>query len=480
MQRILTTEQMRSADEYTINTLGVTSEILVERAGCAVAEEITRKFKGGRVLVCIGKGNNGQDGLVVAKYLSKIHGFSVQTVNVNNGIFKIFDKKFDIIVDCIFGTGLNRLVEGKYKTAIEKINSSGAYVVSCDIPSGLNGDSGFALGTCVKANLTVAIQEYKLGHFLNDGPDYCGQVVAKDIGISVWGDDFVKKISSYSIKNHFHPRKRNVNKGCFGKAVVFGGSKNYPGSVKLSYGALCALKVGAGYSNLAIPNCLFNALALVNPECTVMTFDDDGENLIFNCDQVDRLMQYDSIAFGMGVGINEQVFNILRYLIKNYKKRLIIDADGLNCLARFGLDVLKEKKCEVVLTPHVGEFVRLTGLEKQSVLENPIKLASEFALKYNVIVVLKSATTVITNGKETYLNVSGTSGLAKAGSGDLLSGVLAGIVARSSDLIEGVAIACDLFGKAGENAVKEQNEWSITASEVIKQIPVVINEYRED
>ena len=169
MERILSVEQMRAADDYTIGKLGISSDILAERAGRAVAEEITRRFRGGRVLVCIGKGNNGKDGAIIASILSQLHGFSVKTLSVSNGIFKLLDMDYDIIVDCIFGIGLNREVEGKYKTAIEKINLSGAFIVACDIASGLNGDTGKPMGVAVKADLTVAIQEFKLGHFLNDG-----------------------------------------------------------------------------------------------------------------------------------------------------------------------------------------------------------------------------------------------------------------------------------------------------------------------
>ena len=142
MERVLTVEQMRVADSYTIEKLGVMQSDLVERAGRAVADEILKRFYGGRVLVCVGKGNNGADGRVVANILSKKHGYSVVVYNVATGMLKIFDKKFDIIVDCIFGTGLNKNVDGKYKNTIEKINASGAYVVSCDIASGLNGDNG--------------------------------------------------------------------------------------------------------------------------------------------------------------------------------------------------------------------------------------------------------------------------------------------------------------------------------------------------
>ena len=174
MERILSVAEMRAADEYTINTTGVSEEILIERAGGAVADEIIKRFKGGRVLVCTGKGNNGKDGKVIAALLSKQHGFSVSTFSAEVGFFKIFEKKFDIIVDCLFGTGLNREITGRYKTAVQKINESGAFIVSCDIPSGINGDSGKIMGVAVKANLTIAIQEYKTGHFLNEGIDYSG------------------------------------------------------------------------------------------------------------------------------------------------------------------------------------------------------------------------------------------------------------------------------------------------------------------
>ena len=150
MERVLTTEQMRLADKFTIEQLGVSEDELVKRAGVAVADEILKRFQGGRVLVCVGKGNNGKDGQVVASILSAKHGFTVSTVNVFNGIFKLFEQKYDIIVDCIFGTGLNRIVEVKYRKAIELINKSGAYVISCDIPSGINADNGKVMGVATK------------------------------------------------------------------------------------------------------------------------------------------------------------------------------------------------------------------------------------------------------------------------------------------------------------------------------------------
>lgn len=479
MERILTNAQMREADVFTIEKLGVSSEELVERAGKAVAEEINRRFMGGRVLVCIGKGNNGADGDVVARILSSYHGFSVSTINICNGIFKHFEKKFDIIVDCIFGTGLNRNVDGKYKTAIELINKSGAFVVSCDIPSGLNGDTGFAMGVAVKANLTIAIQEYKIGHFINDGPDYTGEIIAKDIGISIWGEDFITRISSKTASKYFEKRLRNVNKGNFGKATVVGGSKNFPGSVLLSSNALASLKMGIGYSNLTIPESLVNVYAGINPECTITCMKDCNGQMIFCKEILSSLLNYNAISIGMGIGQSEDVYKIICYLLENYNGNLLIDADGLNVLAVYGKEVLKNAKCNVVLTPHIGEFSRLIDCEKKLVETSCIQLAKDFAKEYCVVLLLKNATSVITDGERVVLNTTGCSGMAKGGSGDVLSGFCAGLLARSIDVFESVCVGAYVFGLAGEKAQNDQNEFTITASDIIKALPFVINSLNE-
>lgn len=475
MERILTTEQMRLADRYTIDTLGISEQTLVERAGNVVVDEIIKRFRGGRVLVCIGKGNNGEDGKVVAERLSKIHGFAVSTVCVYNGIFKQFENKFDIIVDCIFGTGLNREVSGYYKIAIEKINSANAFVVSCDIPSGLNGDTGLAMGIAVRANLTVAIQEFKFGHFLNDGPDYCGQTVAKDIGISIWGEDYAVKLNDAFVKNYFPKRKRNVHKGNFGRTCIFGGSKRFSGSVLLSLNALASLKTGVGYSNLAIPESLYSAYLGVVPECTFTPVKDNDGEVVFDKNSIDKVLSYDSVAIGMGIGVSESVYEILKYLLTNYTGKLLIDADGLNTLSTYGIEVLSQKKCDVVLTPHVGEFSRLIKAEKKLIMSDIIDLSKQFASKFGIVLLVKSAVSVITDGAKVIINTTGSSGMAKGGSGDVLSGLAAGLLARKTDVFETTAVASYLFGLAGELAQKEQNEYTITATDIIRAIPEAIN-----
>ena len=474
MQRILSNEQMRIADKFTIENLGISSDELIERAGRAVAQVIKKRLLGGRVLVCMGKGNNGKDGKVIADNLSKMHGFTVNTLNVYNGIFKVFDNKFDVIVDCIFGTGLNRDVEGNYKKAIEKINQSGAYVVSCDIASGLNGDNGKVMGCAVKANLTVAIQELKLGHFLNDGPDYSGEVTSVDIGISIWGDDFVKKISPNSAIKLFPERNRNVNKGHFGKTCIIGGSLCYPGSILLSANAVSALKMGVGYCNLAVPGSLVQNYVCKTPECTFTPIKDENGFLCYDQDALGRLLKYNSIAIGMGLGTSEYVYKTICYLLSNYCGVLIIDADGLNSLAKFGVEVLKNAKCRVILTPHVGEFARLGGYNKEEIVSDGINLAKQFAHTYGVILVLKSATSIITDGEEMYLNTSGCSGMAKGGSGDVLSGFIAGVTARYNDPLFDAVVCAHLFGLAGEIAQKEHGSYCMLASDIINALPKAI------
>lgn len=475
MERVLTVEQMRSADKFTIENLGVPEEELVFRAGKCVADEILKRFIGGRVLVCIGTGNNGADGRVVADILSSVHGFSVNVLSINSGIIKLFEKKYDIIVDCIFGTGLNREVADKYKTVIENINSSGAFVISCDIPSGINGDNGKVMGIAVKADLTIAIQELKLGHFLNDGPDYSGKIVLKDIGISVWEDEFVKKYSDVDAKDCFVKRKTNVNKGDFGKACVIGGSKKYSGSVFLSALALSSLRVGVGYNYLVVPETLFNSYLLKVPECILLSSKDNGDSFVFDKDLLNKLLDFDAISFGMGMGISEEIYEMLVFLLQNYKGKLIIDADGLNVLSQFGKDVLKNKTCSVVITPHVGEFARLIGINKELIINSPVTYAKEFARQFGLVVVLKSSTTVITDGFETFINTTGTPAMAKAGSGDVLSGVISGITARTDDILHSVVASSYVFGRAGEIATKKLNEYSVLATDIVNCIPDAIN-----
>ena len=463
MERILTSDAMRRADKYTIEKLGIPEDVLIERAGVAVAEAILKRFKGGRVLVAIGKGNNGEDGKIIARILSERHGFAVTCYNVFSDDISLLDTDVDIIIDCIFGTGLNRNIEGKLAEIINKINNKGCFVIACDIASGLNSDTGLPMNVCVKANLTIAIQEYKTGHFLNDGKHYSGEVVACDIGISVWDEKFAYRLRRKDVAKYFPHRNDNTNKGDYGKAGVIGGSKAFFGAPLLSQSSLSALLAGAGYGYLFVPESLYPIYAGLNLECILSTVKDDGNSLVDDKSILDKIKNLDCVVFGMGASMSEGVYQLLKTIITGYQGKLIIDADGLNVLSKFGSDVLKDRKCEILLTPHVKEFSRLANVLADDVICNSIELAKEFANKYGVIVALKSSTTVITDGDRVCINITGNASLAKAGSGDVLAGLISGI-ATKQDLFDASCVGAYVFGIAGEIASAEHSEYSVVAS----------------
>ena len=285
MQNVLTCAQMRAADKYTIETLGVPSAQLMERAGAAIAEEtetLLREIGGRSVLAVCGGGNNGGDGWCAARLLAE-RGFetavytlteklsadcaaqraayenSVRLAGKTPAVVASFpDKKYDVIIDAVFGTGFRGVPEGRFAEAIACMNRSGAKIVSADIPSGLNGDSG-AFAQCVKADITVTIGEWKGGLLLGDGPDVCGKVIRRDIGIELPAPAQAGLCSAADFAGVFPPRRANTNKGSFGKAVILAGSAAYSGAPLLS--AAAALKCGCGYTRLAVPPTSFRSIS---------------------------------------------------------------------------------------------------------------------------------------------------------------------------------------------------------------------------
>lgn len=479
MERILSVAQMRAADAYTIENLGIPERTLMERAGEAVAEEIKKRFKGGRILFVCGKGNNGGDGMVAAKLLRTVHGFSVFVLKLAAEGAEKLDFDYDIVVDCIFGTGLSREVTGEMNRVIEKINEKNCYKISVDIPSGLNGDSGMPCGVAVKADLTISVQEYKTGHFLNDGKDYCGKIVNKDIGIAVFEEDFARRLEDKDMGRFFPERAQNSNKGTYGSAALVGGSKEYFGSVLLSANALAALKTGAGYAHLCVPDSLFALYAGRVPELITHAFSDENGFLKYSEQDLAKIVSCKAVAFGMGCGVREETYKIAEYLLKNHKGVLVLDADALNSLAKYGISALKESASDVVITPHVKEFSRLTGLTVEEIKNDMIGAAKDFAKEYGVNVLLKSSVSVLAGKNGVILNTTGNSGMAKGGSGDVLSGAIAGIAARGFSAFDAAAAGAYLCGRAADYALKEQNEYTLTPSETIAHFAKAIDGFGE-
>lgn len=495
MKYLLTNEQMRAADGYTINVLATPSRTLMERAGEALANEAEKMRPTGAVLCVCGGGNNGGDGFVCARIL-QTRGYDVDVLffadklsddcaynrgrwlGIGGKTCVNFPKKeYTVIIDCLFGTGFHGGLQGKNLAVVQEINRqkrTGAKVLSADIPSGVDGNSGRVETDAVCADTTLCIGEYKIGVFLQDGLDYSGEVKRVDIGISLpkkegaQGIPYVGLVDSEYVKEALPMRKRNSHKGTYGRAAIVAGSLEYTGAAYLS--ATACLRSGVGYTTLYLPSGILPHYLLKAPEILLKT-SNEGDRYAFNEEKAAELLAYDSIAYGMGMGVSEQVAQGAKYLLKNYMGKLLLDADGLNSLAKYCADslrtLLREKKCEVVLTPHVKEFSRLSGLSVENVLQKGLTVATDFAKEMNVTLLLKGASSIVTDGRSAVVVSTGNSGLAKGGSGDVLSGVIVGLCASGASAFDGAVCGSFLVGKAAELGALEKGEYSLTASDVI-------------
>lgn len=476
MQRVLTNSQMRAADEYTVNACGVASETLMRRAGSAVAEEIAKLdgIAGAEITVVCGTGNNGGDGYVCAEELLK-RGLNVKVYGIDGKFSEdcarekrayageyAYEIRGGVIVDCIFGTGLCRAVSGAYAEIIEKINASGAYVVSVDIPSGLDGDSGLVHGCAVRADMTVAVAECKAGFFLGDGPDLCGKIIKRDIGIICPQDGYINICGDGDIKKYYPARRRNSHKGTYGSANLVAGSGKYIGAAVLALQA--ALRSGCGYVKLTAPQCVKDATAVSYPQAIYL----EKPDLSAQC-----------IAIGMGCGADKELYGTVKYLLAEYKGTLIIDADGLNALAECGVSVLQNKSCGVILTPHAKEFSRLTGLSVNEILNSPLSAAEGFAAKYDVTLLLKGATSIICDGAKTVLNARGSTALSKGGSGDMLSGYMCGCAARGLKPFDAAVCAAYTLGVAAEISSDLKTDYCAAADDILKNLHSAVKRLTE-
>ncbi|MBQ9714161.1 MAG: NAD(P)H-hydrate dehydratase [Clostridia bacterium] len=493
---VLTNEEMREADRYTIERLGVPSLTLMERAGIALADEAEKLALNGRILCVCGGGNNGGDGFVCARVL-KGRGWDVEVlfyaekisedcrVNIEKwracgGVTKaeLPTEKYQLIVDCLYGTGFRGGLYGRDADVVSWINvqgESGTRVLSADIPSGICGENGLAENGAVKANVTLCIGEKKAGILMNDGLDFSGKIKRADIGIILPKDSasYARLITRETAKALLPARRRNSHKGTYGKAAVVAGSIQYTGAAYLSVSAAACLRAGAGYTTLFLPSELLPYYILKNPE-VLLKSTNDGGMYAFNQEKMQDLLVYDSIAYGMGMGCSQEVANGAAYLLAHYKGKLILDADALNSLARYKKETLQtcflQKKCSVLLTPHVKEFSRLSGDSIEEILQRGISAPCAFARKHQISVLLKSSVSVLTDGECVRLNATGNSGLAKGGSGDVLSGVIAGLCAQGVSVFNGGCLGAYLVGRAAELAAREKGEYALTATDVIEHL----------
>lgn len=495
MEFVLNSKEMQEADSYTIKNFAPSLE-LMEKAGTECYKLILPYIdKNNNILIACGSGGNGGDGLVIARLflengykptvcmigsrlksetktnLDRYKGKIIQTID------DIDTDTFDVVIDAVLGVGINTALKENYVFFINKLNALNGFKVSIDINSGIDSTNGNSLGTFFKSDLTIAINNFKTGHYFNDGIESYSKLEKVDIGISLLKDyNYTKTLNLEDFCRLFPKRNRNTNKGNNGRVALIGGCKLTPGALKLSLNALAALRGGVGYATVCIPSSLYNIYALKNNENIYQLLSDNNGIVVFNEEEISKLLNYDAIAIGMGIGTSEEVYKIIKFLLTNYKRNLLIDADGLNSISKFGVEVLNSHSCNVILTPHLKEFSRLSGLSLDDIKLNYIDVAKAFASKYHVYLNLKNDVSVITDGYEAILNINGNAGLAKGGSGDVLSGVTLSLLNKKDDLLYRVACGAFILGRSSDLAIKDINEYSLMARDLSNYLINVFNE----
>ncbi len=490
---VVSVATMRESDAATVRG-GIPSRELMRRAGEAVFQSYPWQDD---VAILCGSGNNAGDGYVLAGLLQRA-GIKCRLLLLeekfspdgryyfeaccNAGVpWSVFDGNApdfsgdSVLVDCIFGTGFYGNAEGGAAAIITAANASGLPIVSVDINSGMNGDSGRG-EPCIRSVLTVSIGMYKPGHFLGNAKDVIGKLTNADIGISaVEGGEVLSLAEVGDLKAVIRPRRRCVHKGDFGYVGLMGGCREYSGAAKLANLSCAALRSGCGVATLIVPGSLADGVAPYLLESTLALLPDQNGHMCFDAEAIDRITaRLAALAVGMGWGRSPENAKILSHLLQNYKGKLIIDADGLNTLAEMDKELLRSASGRLLLTPHYKEFERISGYSMQELLQAPVRCAVDFAKQYGLCLLLKGPTTVVTDGMTTYLVDRGCGGMATAGSGDVLSGILAGLLGYVDCTPMTAASGAYLAGLAGELAEEELTSVSMLASDTVKYLPQAI------
>lgn len=464
----------------------------MERAGFAVFKRCLAALNEySKVLVLAGSGNNGGDGFVTARYL-KNAGYRVSVYFINSGSKqsqiskKMYEAAvlagvdvtevdtlsvpsmsgFDVIIDALFGVGFNRSLSGVYAEVVKCANEVCGFKLAVDVPTGVNASSGAKPDLCFTADCTVTFSVPKIAHCLNPAKSYCGEVFIEDIGLPP--DTISSKLSLLTAGNTppLPFRKSTAHKGSYGHVLVTGGSVGKTGASVLA--SLSAMRAGAGLTTCALPGGLFSMLApfpqLMGLFC--------GESYYFSEADADIILENynDSMVLliGCGIGRKEETRVFIKRLVRETNGAIVLDADGL-----YGLDeeTLYRLKGRAVLTPHIGEFARLVNVDKVKAQEERLKLSLDFSENYGITLMVKSAETVITEpGGAQFISNYGTGALSKGGSGDILAGITAGLIAQKYSIADACKLACYMQAKAAEKAGENRGSYSVNADDIVNYI----------
>lgn len=491
--KILSKEQIYEADKFTIEKQQISSDSLMERAALGIFNWIHQRLQGNPVKIHLfcGIGNNGGDGLALARHL-KEHDYDIQVYVVNYSekrskdflinLDRLKDRKLwpefldekhhasaidpdDIVVDAIFGIGLNRPPTEWVGHLIQQINGSSAFVLSLDIPSGLFMDRVPEFPErVVQANHVLSFQSAKLPFFLPQTAIYANQWEILDIGLD---PEYFSKVNAdyqltgkYEVLPIYRPRLKFSHKGTYGHAVIVGGSYGKIGAVTLASKA--CLSTGAGLVTAYVPQCGYLPLQTSFPEAMVLT--DASEK---HLSQIEIPFEARAIGIGMGMGAEEESVQAFENLLTNNTSKMVIDADALNILSKKPKLLGKLPK-ETVLTPHPKELERLIGEWKDDF--EKLEKAKKFSKKFECILVIKGAHTLIISNGVGYINSTGNPGMATAGSGDVLTGVITGLVAQNYEPLQASIFGVYLHGLAGDIAASKDGYEAVTASKLIDNL----------
>ncbi len=512
MKPILTPQQMKQADDTAIDRLHIPSLRLMEHAGLAVAEQIESqthsrtlsKKKSLRVLILCGKGNNGGDGFVTARLLCE-RGYEVTVGLIESARqlsgdaavqFRLMKDckgtvlvvpvkriigpgrrgRFDVIVDAMLGISYRGALKGRYRSAVEWCNLQKGLKIAVDIPTGLNGETGEVVNSAFRADLTVTMSNPKSGFFLGRAKEYTGEIVIAEIGIPVKAlpASNLFLTERFDVQRTFPKRAVNSHKHSVGKIFILAGSRSMSGAALLC--SLSSMRSGAGQVILGIPESEYPVVARRTMEVMPLPLPStaDGSVALTALSEIHaRLRWCDVLLIGCGLSRNEETQLLIRTIIHSCEKPMVIDADALYALA--GHLHLLSRKRSVILTPHMGEFSRLTGMPAQEIERNKFALASGFSRKHKVTLILKGAPTIVADERgKVFVNPTGNPGMSTAGSGDVLAGIVASLTGQGNSALDAAVNGTYLHGEAGDCAAERIGMHGMIAGDIVRNLPAAI------
>jgi hydroxyethylthiazole kinase-like uncharacterized protein yjeF len=507
--KILTALEMREVDRAAIEEIGIPGAVLMENAGLRIVRALKGRFpkpEDETIVIVAGKGNNGGDGLVVARHLfnsgaapevlllaakEEVKGEAAVNLAVvlklgipvteirtpaewKKARVKVFHAT--VLIDALFGTGLLKPLDGLFALAVEDMNTSAAFKVAVDVPSGLSSDTFEMIGPCVKADLTVALAAPKIAHIFPPAAECIGDLVVAPIGIPPFLFDEpelkLELVEGKTVLPFFKKRPKDTHKGSYGHLLIFAGSQGKTGAAALAGKA--ALRTGAGLVTVATARSALPMVARSMAELMTEPLAETAGRTIAR-EALPRALELvagkSAVLLGPGLSTNPSTAEFVLGLLPKLKVTAVIDADGLNIIAA-KTDILRRLSASAVLTPHPGEFARLLGRSAAEVLKHRLELVPEFAVKYGVTVVLKGYRTLIAvpDGR-VFINPTGNPGMATGGTGDVLAGIIAAQVIQEKDFLGAIVSAVFAHGLAGDIAAEKLGEKSLTAGDLIRFLP---------